>query len=99
MNNTPSIEFVLHGKVAGVDITPKTIGLAQFNEFNQQVEAFISGSAKLKLDDAHVEIFQSSYVLRVLLPIVVATSLETDLKLMAKEDVLGRTGLQARGNH
>lgn len=89
MNNTPSIEFVLHGKVEGVEITPKTIGLAQFNEFNQQVETFISGSEKLKLDDVHIEIAQSSYVLRVLLPIVVATSLETDLKLMAKEDVLG----------
>ena len=89
MNETSSIEFVLHGKVDGVDITPKTIGLSQFNEFNQQVEAFIIGSQKLKLDQAHVEIAKSSYVLRVLLPVVVASSLEGDLKLMARQDVLG----------
>jgi len=89
MNETSSIEFVLHGKVDGVDITPKTIGLSQFNEFNQQVEAFITGSHKLKLDQAHVEIAKSSYVLRVLLPVVVASSLEGDLKLMARQDVLG----------
>lgn len=89
MNETSPIEFVLHGKVEGVEITPKTIGLSQFNEFNQQVEAFISGSQKLKLDQAHVEIAKSSYVLRVLLPVVVASSLESDLKLMGREDVLG----------
>lgn len=89
MNKTPSIEFVLHGKVDGVEITPKTIGLSQFNEFNQQVEVFIGGSQKLKLDQAHVEIAQSSYLLRVLLPVVVAAGLETDLKLMARQDVLG----------
>jgi hypothetical protein len=89
MNATSSIEFVLHGKVDGVEITPKTIGLSQFNEFNQQVEAFIGGSQKLKLDQAHVEIAKSSYVLRVLLPAVVAANLEPDLKLMARQDVLG----------
>jgi hypothetical protein len=89
MNETSPIEFVLHGKVDGVDITPRTIGLSQFNEFNQQVEAFIGGSQKLKLDQAHVEIAQSSYVLRVLLPVVLASSLETDLKLMTRQDALG----------
>ncbi len=89
MNESSSIEFVLHGKVEGVEITPKTIGLSQFNEFNQQVEAFISGSQKLKLDQAHVEIAKGSYVLRVLLPTIVAASLETDLKLMTRQDVLG----------
>lgn len=89
MNESSSIEFVLHGKVEGVEITPKTIGLSQFNEFNQQVEAFISGSQKLKLDQVHVEIAKSSYVLRVLLPAVVIASLESDLKLMARQDVLG----------
>lgn len=56
MNETETIEFVLHGKVEGVEITPRTIGLSQFNEFNQQVEQFISGSQKLKLDQVHVEV-------------------------------------------
>src|ERR1039457_6212487 len=89
MNEESSIAFVLHGKVDGVQITPKTIGLSQFNEFNQQVETFIGGSQKLKLDQAHVEIARSSYVLRVLLPAVAAASLEPDLQLMSRQDVLG----------
>jgi len=89
MSETPSIEFVLHGKVEGLEITPRTIGLSQFNEFNQQVESFIGGSQKLKLDQVHVEIGQGSYVLRALLPIVVLSSVEPDLKLMARQDVLG----------
>ena len=94
MSETASIEFVLHGKVEGVEITPRTIGLSQFNEFNLQVEAFIGGSKKLKLDQAHVEIAQSSYVLRVLLPAVVMVGLEPDLKLMARQDVLGELDIK-----
>ena len=89
MSATSVIEFVLHGKVDGEEITPRTIGLSQFNEYNQQVEQFISGSQKLKLDQTHVEIDESSYVLRVLLSVVVASSLEPDLRLLAREDVLG----------
>ena len=38
MNETAAIEFVLHGKIEGLDITPRTIGLSLFNEFNQQVD-------------------------------------------------------------
>jgi len=89
MSATPSIEFMLHGKVGGLEITPRTIGLSQFNEFNQQVETFIGGSLKVKLDQVHVEIGESSYVLRTLLSAVVFTSLEPDLRLMERQDVLG----------
>jgi hypothetical protein len=89
MSETASIEFVLHGKVEGQAITPRTIGLSQFNEFNQQVEMFIGGSQKLKLDQVRVEITASSYVLRAWLPFVVLAALESDLKLMARQDVLG----------
>jgi len=94
MNETSAIEFVLHGKVEGLDITPRTIGLSLFNEFNQQVETFIGGSQKLKLDQVHVEIAQSSYALRALLPAVVLSSLEPDLKLMARQDVLGELDIK-----
>jgi hypothetical protein len=94
MSETASIEFVLHGKVEGQEITPRTIGLSQFNEFNQQVETFIGGSQKLKLDQVHVEIAQSSYVLRALLPVVVMAALEPDLKLMARQDVLGEMDIR-----
>lgn len=89
MSETTSIEFVLHGKVEGLEITPRTIGLSQFNEFNQQVETFIGGSQKLKLNEVHVEIRESSYLLKAILPAVVLSSLEPDLKLMARQDVLG----------
>jgi hypothetical protein len=94
MNEDSAIEFVLHGKVEGQEITPRTIGLSRFNEFNQQVEQFIGGSQKLKLDQVHVEIAQGSYVLRTLLPVVVLASLEPDLKLMARQDVLGELDLK-----
>lgn len=94
MSETASIEFVLHGKVEGLEISPRTIGLSQFNEFNQQVEVFIGGSQKLKLDQVHVEIAQSSYVLRALLPAIIVSSLEPDLKLMARQDVLGELDIK-----
>jgi hypothetical protein len=83
------IDFRLRGKVDGVEITPRTIGLSQFNEFNQQVEAFIAGREKLKLDTVHVAVEESSYVLRVFLPAVVAAGVGTDLRLLARQDVLG----------
>src|ERR1017187_2211836 len=88
MNENNAIEFALHGTVEGQEITPRTIGLSQFNEFNQQVEQFIGGNQKLKLDQVHAEIAQSSYILRALLPVVVLSSLEPDLKLFARQDVL-----------
>ena len=89
MSEMTAIEFALHGKVDGVEITPHTIGLSQFNEFNQQVETFIGGTQKLRLDQVHVEITQSSYVLKAILPVVVFSALEADLKLMVRQDVLG----------
>jgi len=89
MSNPTSIEFVLHGKVDGLEISPRTIGLSQFNEFNSQVETFIAGSQKPKLDQVHVEIAEGSYIFRVLLPVAVMGALEPDLRLMARQDVLG----------
>ena len=41
MNQFEPIEFVLDSKANGAAITPRTIGLSHFNEFNQQVETFI----------------------------------------------------------
>lgn len=83
------IEFVLRGKVDGVAITPRTIGLSQFNEFNQQVEIFIAGREKLKLNQVHVAVEEGSYLLRTFLPVVAAAAVSTDLKLLAREDALG----------
>lgn len=89
MSEAAHIEFALHGKVEGVALTPRTIGLSLFNEHNQQVEAFVGGSQKLKLDQVRVEIAEGSYVLRAFLPPAAMRALEPDLKRMARQDVLG----------
>src|ERR1700744_3847836 len=83
------LEFVLSGKVNGVEITPLTIGLSQFNEFNQQVEAFIAGTQKSKLDQTQGSVSSGSYLLRVVLPETVFACLEPDLRLLERQDVLG----------
>lgn len=89
MSDTATIEFLLRGKVDGREITPRSIGLSQFNEFNLQVETFIAGSQRLKLDEVQVEIAEGSYLLRAALPALVLAAMEPDLKLMARQDVLG----------
>ncbi|NLF19112.1 MAG: hypothetical protein GX595_17935 [Lentisphaerae bacterium] len=89
MNQAEAIEFVMRGQVDGVEITPRTIGLSQFNEFNQQAEAFLAGSERLALGKAHVEILEGSYRLRVLLPVIALAAVEPDLRLLAREDALG----------
>jgi len=89
MSTVNRIEFFLRGRVDGVELTPRTIGLSQFNEFNQQVEAFIAGSQKGKLNETHVEVGEGSYKLTVLLAAAAAAALEPDLTLMAREDTLG----------
>jgi hypothetical protein len=89
MSTTATIEFLLRGKLDGREISPRTIGLSQFNEFNQQVEAFIAGTPKTKLDQVQVEVASGSYLLRAVLPAVVFAAVEPDLRLMSREDVLG----------
>lgn len=84
-----SIDFVLSGKLDGLEISPRTIGLSQFNDYNRQVEEFIAGSQKPRLNQVHVEIIGGSYIFRVLLPLTVMGMLEPDLKRLASQDVLG----------
>ncbi len=94
MSENTAIEFVISGRVEGTEISPVTIGLSQFNEFNLQVEQFISGSQRLKLDQVQVEIAPGSYIFRTLLPVMVFSSVEPDLKLLAREDVLGEVDVR-----
>jgi hypothetical protein len=84
----PQIEFVLRGKLEGVAITPATINLRHFNEFNQQVADFIGGSQRLKLDDVRVSVGQGSYKLTAVLTVVLAAALEADLQAMQRQDSL-----------
>jgi hypothetical protein len=62
-----TLEFILHGTINGEKITPRTINLSQFNEFNQQVEQFIAGRFGTKLDTVHVLVQESSYGLSALM--------------------------------
>jgi hypothetical protein len=89
MSTVSRLEFSLRGKVDGVELTPRTIGLSQFNEFNQQVEAFVAGSQRGKLNETHVEVGEGSYKLTVLLAAAAAAALDPDLALLAREDSLG----------
>lgn len=73
----------------GVEITPDTIGLSRFNEFNRQVEEFIGGSDRLPLDQVKVHIEPGSYKLVALLPVTVFFSMEPDLKALDRQDSLG----------
>jgi hypothetical protein len=84
----PQIEFVLHGKVEGVEITPATIGLRQFNEFNQQVETFIGGSERLNVDEVRIRVDEGSYKLTAILSVLVAAALEPDLRTLERQDSL-----------
>ena len=79
----------MRGRVDGVELTPRSIGLSQFNEFNQQVESFIAGSQKGKQNETHVEVGEGSYRLTVLLASAAAVALEPDLALLTRQDSLG----------
>lgn len=83
------IEFVMRDQVDGVEITPETIGLSRFNEFNKQVEDFIAGSERLKLDLVRLSIGEGSYKLTAILTIAVATALKPDLQALQRQDSLG----------
>lgn len=89
MKTEPQIEFVLQDKVDGVEVTPRTIGLSRFNEFNRQVEVFLAGSQRLKLDEVHVSIAEGSYKLIAALTVLVAASLKPDLQHLQRQDSLG----------
>jgi hypothetical protein len=83
------IEFVLKDRVNGAEITPTTIGLDRFNEFNQQVADFIAGSERLKLDEVHASVSAGSYKLTVVLPVLILTAVQPDLQRLVRQDSLG----------
>ncbi|MDA0766148.1 MAG: hypothetical protein O3A87_04840 [Verrucomicrobia bacterium] len=89
MNQEREIEFVLRDRNNGVEITPSSIGFARFNEFNKQVAEFLTGSERLPLEEVHVRIEPGSYKLVTLLPILLYSSLESDLHTLARQDSLG----------
>jgi len=89
MDGDRTIDFVLRDRVDGVEVTPSTIGLSRFNEFNKQVEEFVGGSERLPLGDVHVRVEPGSYKLVIILPALVAGALELDLQALQRQDSLG----------
>lgn len=90
MTASQTIEFILRDREEGVELTPDTIGLSRFNEFNQQVAQFIAGSEGGKLDDVTVGVSEGSYRLATHLTVALVMALEPDLRrLGGREDVLG----------
>lgn len=81
MNTHESIIFRMEEQVAGVEITPATIGFSRFNRFNKEVEDFVKGGTRdIALDDVHVSIESGSYLLRLLLPVTLLQSVEPDVR-------------------
>ena len=89
MSNGKKIEFVLRGKRDGVEITPSTIGLNRFNEFNAQVAEFLAGSTGISLDEVRVSIEEGSNILATFLPALLLASVEPDIQALQRQDSLG----------
>ena len=91
-----SVEFLIRGKIEGVEITPETINLSLFNDFNQQVEDFIAGSVgggggrKLLLDQVFPKIKPGSYCLRAEMTVPMLKTVEPEVKLLTQPQGISR---------
>ena len=73
----------------GEQVTPRTISLALFNQFNREVEHFLAGSGRqVPQDQVHVIVVDGSYRLVALLPLALASLVDVDLKRLESQDGL-----------
>ena len=78
-----SIAFALRDQVGGEEISPATISLPLFQEFNGQVLAFVRGSERsADLTESRVRIEEGSYVFRAILPVLLFAAVERDVALL-----------------
>ena len=71
MSSTGTLAFSIEDVIDGQKISPKTISLAMFNDFNEQVARFVRGSTReIDLNQTRVEIHYGSYSLHVVLSAV-----------------------------
>ena len=90
MGTPNQISFTLRAKVNQREVTPATIGLSLFNQFNSEVEGFLTGGQRrVPLDEVRLEIQEGSYKLFLILPALLAATLEPDLRKLHREDALG----------
>ncbi|MFA5263797.1 MAG: hypothetical protein WC378_08205 [Opitutaceae bacterium] len=80
MSTPQVIEFALSGKVAGKSISAREgVPFSRFAEYNDDVEKYVQGSdGKAVLNDLQVQIEEGSYLLRVLIPVGLLSSLIID---------------------
>ena len=80
MTQPETVEFALSGTVAGKTIsTREGVPFARFAEFNEDVQKYVQGSdAKNVLNDLQVQIDEGSYLLRLIIPAGLLTSLVSD---------------------
>jgi hypothetical protein len=80
MSESETVEFVLDGTIAGRPVSAATgVPFTRFLEFNDDVQRYVQGSdEKAVLRDLTVQIQEGSYLLRVLIPAGLLSSLVTD---------------------
>ena len=90
MDDERAYSFSLDDVVRGTKLSPATISLPLFNEFNAQVDRFVRGHLKeADLKDTRVAVEDGSYRLCVIVTAALAFYLDADYaKLTAREDSL-----------
>jgi len=90
MNEPETVEFVLHGTVAGQTVSAtKGLPFTRFLEFNEDVQKYVQGSdEKAVLRDLTVQVHESSYLLRVIIPAGLLASLISDTAKLSQSSTL-----------
>lgn len=84
--------FVLEDSVRGEKLTPSTISLSLFNEFNGQVAQFLRGqdnTTKKELNESRIEIVEGSYILRVFVGVITFGLVQADIERLQRQGCLG----------
>jgi hypothetical protein len=90
MGTPNQIIFTLRARPNQKEVTPATIGLSLFNQFNTEVEEFLAGNQRrAPLDEVRLEIQDGSYRLLLTLPALLTATLAPDLHKLQREDALG----------
>ena len=86
MTEPETVEFVLDGTVAGQPVSASAgVPFLRFQEFNDDVQRYVQGSDdKAVLRDLSVQVREGSYLLRVLIPAGLLSSLVTDTARLAQ---------------
>ncbi len=90
MSEPETVEFVLDGTVAGQPVSATAgVPFTRFLDFNEDVKQYVQGSdEKIVLRDLTVQIHEGSYLLRVLIPAGLLSSLIADTAQLTQSSTL-----------